>query len=728
MMTTTPPATRDTAPDTSRTSDPLIWYGTALSLLLSLLLPLLSWFPPGGTAGLVLATACTFWVGGPGLAAFLTGHSRLLWMSLAPALSLALLIIVSLLQAGLGLWHPPSTATVLALTGAASSSLWLSRHPVPRPGMPRTLRRGTGLSLLGIGGALLLWWWATRIIDLDAAGGLGLLAVLPVPFHLALVLLVTVVATTLFRAGRVPDAQSALVLGAAAVATVVTLTLLVNVADGGATMGTAYVHVGFADAIVRDGTLLESIDARFSWAGFFTAFATTGAWSGAVSLTPLLIWYPAVIGVLYLPAIFLIARTLTGDLRAAWLSLPLFFAVNWSQQEYFSPQSVALLFYFAVLAVIAHEIMTTPAGDRRGSRWFLTTPPRPEGAGAGRVIRAEVAMLLIAVAMVMSHQLTPVALIVFLAAAALVGLTRHRTLWIGVALAFSLWFVFGASDWWTGHLPALVSEFGQVGQALSSGVGDRVDSDGVHRTMQIYRILWTGFIALLAGLVWFTLEARARMFSALLIAAPASLVLAQSYGGEIFLRVLLYTSIALVPLAALAVVKVSDRFSRPAVPAGLLLLVALVAGVTARGVNVSFERTPSDVVEAATELLTIAPSGSTVRPLSTEGTLRIARVTELSHPATVPGDDDPFDRLLRQAPDYVFLTSMRESYEHLVNQAPADWYGDIAEDLVATGDYRMIHRSGHVHVLERLNSRGLPLSEDPGVLLPGPEPTESENS
>ncbi|RNE50025.1 hypothetical protein C5L39_01255 [Corynebacterium alimapuense] len=734
----------------------MIWSGTVVSLLLCLALPIIAWFPPGGFTGAALAILCVLWAGGTGLAALLVGQSRILWLVLSPVLSLAALIIPSLLQAVMSLWHPPSTATIVALIGGASSMWWLSKHPRPAFKTPRIPRRGAVFRILSILIALALWWWATRIIDLDSAGALGLLGVLPLPFYLAVSVIVTMVSFLLLRRGSSLDAQDRLVLSLSAALTAVMITVLVNVSDGGATMATGYVHVGFADAISRDGSLMQSMDARFSWAGFFSAAAAATAWSGAPSLAPFLVIYPALISCLYLPSIYLIGVSLTGDQRVGWLSLFAFLSVNWSQQEYFSPQSVAMLFYLSIIAVLAHEIATTPELGTHGQAWpwwridrrlltmMRTTPARPTGWTAGMFIKAELAILIIALAMVVSHQLTPVALILVLLGASVLGVTRHRTLWIGMGLAFSLWFVFGATDWWTGHLSELISGFGQVSQALSSGVGDRVQGDPLRQIMQTYRIAWTGVASLIAFFVWWKLSSRMKALSTILITAPALLVVGQSYGGEIALRVLLYTSAAIAPLFAWAIIRFADWAQTRRAPhaddspaaqtmlipiaTAALLMFSLLAGVTARGVNVAFERTPADIVTAAEEILTIAPQGTTARPLATEGALRMARVGELSHPATVAGDDDPFLRLRLQSPDYVFLTSTREAYEHLVNQAPEDWYAEIAERLEATGDYRIIHQSEHVISLERINSRGLPLSEDPGVGAPAAAEEEIEET
>ena len=778
--------THTTAPD------PVIRAGVIVGLASSVALPLLAWTAPGGPAAAVLAVILAFTATGPGVAALALGHSRSLWAATAPATSLALLMLVSLAQVLADLWSPPMTATILAMIGAFASVEWLRAHrrptelrgstelreatelrgptavpEQPRPHRPPRPDVAAIATTVSIAAALGLWLWSTATVDLDAAGSTGLIGVLPWPWFASLVLLTVTFAVLLAPSrGRGTPIRHGLLFATAA-ATAVIVTLTVNVADGGGVFGTGYVHVGFAEAIDNRGALLRGFDARFSWPSFFTAAAVIGAWAGLPDTSPLVIFHPAVIMACYLPTIVVIGRALTGSARVGWLGALLFIFANWGQQDYFSPQSTALLLYLAVIAVVLHGMATARApepgaagdADAVGKRNMLRrtashlavmvrrTPAAPAGWTTRNVIAAEALLLLLATALVTQHQLTPVALIIALGAWSLLGRTRHRGLWFGVSVVFAAWFAFGAYDWWTGHLQILVEGIGKPDEALTAGLADRVRGDATYVAMQRFRIGWSAVLAAGAFAGWLMLRGRFPMAAAAVpVIAPLSLVLGQSYGGEMVLRVFLYASPFFAVLTAHALLRMLGQGARDAdrsapgttapvaeaaetpdvgpprrrpVAVGALALVLVAAGVTgitARGVNVAFERTPADVLESARDLLDIAPYRSTVRPLALEGSLRVGRVGEIHHPSTVVDPDaSDFTNLMRQSPDYVFLTSTRESYERIVNEAPEGYYNRIAEQMENSGRYRVVSRTDHVILLERNSGDGRALSENPGV-------------
>ena len=142
-----------------------------------------------------------------------------------------------------------------------------------------------------------------------------------------------------------------------------------------------------------------------------------------------------------------------------------------------------------------------------------------------------------------------------------------------------------------------------------------------------------------------------------------------------------------------------------------VLGVCALLGVTARGVNIAFERTPADVVQAARFVLDRAPYGSTVGPLSYEGTLRMDRVAEMMAP---PSPINDFIGVLAQQPDVVFMTTTREHYERMVNGHDQD-FRRVAEELETYGNYKITWISEHAVVLERTDLSGVPLGDSPGV-------------
>ncbi|MFY1702935.1 hypothetical protein ACN28G_14505 [Micromonospora sp. WMMA1923] len=673
---------------------------------LALIVPILVWWRIPLPGREVLAVLFALTSPGVPVAILLFGRSRPMWVAAAPALSVAAIVLITLTQTLTVTWSPSVAASMLAVATAATTvPAWGACPTPPLPSRTPVDRAAVVFALLrcsALAGATVMWIWAVRVVDLDAAGALGLIQALPWQYVVAVLVVLAVAAGALHR-GRTAT------LAVCAVLTITMTTTFVSFADGGAVVGTGYVHVGFADAIARSGVLLTATDARFSWPGFFTAAAALTGWAGLDDAAPLLLAYPAVLGSLYIAPVYVIGLAVTRDRRLACAGVLLFACGNWVQQDYFSPQSVALLFFLVVLAVLfwqtSHAPVPRVTGGPLARMWATVrrTPGRPVGMSAGRVVAIEVTLLVLTTALVVTHQLTPVALIVALALLALTGTIRSRTLWFAVGVLFAAWFAFGATDWWTGHLSVLINGFGQVEQAVSSGVTERVRGDGSYQAMQRLRIGWSALFALAGFVGWL---ASRRLFpmsaTAAVVAAPGVLVVAQPYGGEVVLRVFLYALPLLAVLAAVAL-GVLVRSRRWWATAGLAVGLGLAGlGLTAvRGANTAFERNPADVVATASRVLDSAPTGSTIWPLFTDGTLRATRVGEVWPVDITAGEGTAFQRLLRAEPDYVVLTQSRQRYEHIVNGALPTWFDTVARQLVTTGRYRVIERSDHVTVLAR---------------------------
>ncbi|WP_405488858.1 hypothetical protein [Nocardia sp. NBC_00511] len=580
--------------------------------------------------------------------------------------------------------------------------------------------RSRFVTLTGLGVAAGLLWWESRVVDLDAAGAYGLVGVLTWRMPVALVLIAGVFACALAR--RRVDGVSA----AGAVALLVCgLYQLVSVADGSAVVGTGFVHVGFVDYLGAAHRLPPSVDARFSWSGFFDAAALIVRLAGLPDAGPLLLWAPAVItGFATLP-LFVIARIVTGSQRLAWVSLAIYVCGNWFQQDYFAPQAIAIVMHFSMVAVLLWLLRGggTPALSggwvQRLSALPVRVPGLPDGVGRTQALALEFVLLFIGAATVVSHQLTPVFTIATLTLLALVGCLRQRGLPVALGIVFTLWLSYGAPDYWTGHLHVLLSDLGRVGRSLQSGVSDRVTGDPTYQRMQLVRIGWSGGLAVLAAIgLLLHRHSRFALAALALFAAPFTLIVAQSYGGEIVLRCFFYALPIMAPLAALCLHRLfgwaygfARRTTSAACPrrrrgvaAALLtpaVLVAAVLGLTTRGLNTAFERNPADVAAAARDLLRRIPDGASVIPPNGEGVLQMARLTTVARPQNGKCAEwtiacvDTFDA------DYVFLSTTQQAALRLQWGMPPGSLWTFADELARQGRYRIVQRTDHVIVLER---------------------------
>jgi hypothetical protein len=536
-------------------------------------------------------------------------------------------------------------------------------------------RRWVHLSALAVSTGLFVW--AAFDLDIDAAGHFGIISAITPTFVLGLVVLAVVLASSLL-ARRIDHLTMAL----GTVLLITYNTMLVAAATGQTSVPTAFVHRGFVDVIAQGGQLPEKVDARFSWAGFFSAAAHLVEVTGISGIGGLLVWAPLVTGALLAVPLYAIAIVITGRVRLAWTAVVLYQLFNWYQQDYFAPQAIAMYFYTTVVATLLWQLRYAPLPPlgRPGLRSCLAmirrTPGRLPGFGPARTLAVAGALLLLITANTVTHQITPILLIVAVAWFSLLGATRYRTLWLAAGLVFAAWFSYGASDFWLGHLQSLLDEVGQVGNSVNRGVGQRLNGDPTYKQMQYLRIGASGLFVLVAFAGWLCFRRkRTWLIGAALCGSPFLLVALQSYGGEMLIRCFLLASPVLAPFAAMALAVVFHRVGamtwfgsrRRREVAGLvvaasLLLVFGLIGTTNRGLNTAFEASTNEDVTVTDAFMADVADDVTVMSWSyAPHSVGIRRTLDPAGPKFGFIDSYPcLDNLsacaLDREPDYIYIT------------------------------------------------------------------------
>lgn len=432
----------------------------------------------------------------------------------------------------------------------------------------RSRRIGVGLSALTV---ISLVGWVTVLSGLDARriDDLGLISVIPPPAFLFIVLL----STSFFLALRMqPQLTPVLVIQVSALA--VMLYGAPSFFEELPRFHTAWLHAGFSDAIGRTGELYPLRDARFDWPAFFIMSAFLGEATGFDNLLQVLRWVPPLVMLLCLGPLYLIMRSSTSDGRHIWLAIWLFYLLNWVGQDYFSPQAFNLLLLLAILAVLLSWFRRGPGASVWGSRlgaFFRHRIPSnlsaisidsvraaPATAAASVSDRQQIGLVAIVAvlfgASVASHQLTPFALL-----GGVLGLTAlNRIRLTGLALLMivllSSWLMFMASTFLSGHLAGLLEGIGRPDQIAASNIGDRFRGSSGHLFVLQTRLGLTLGLWLLAviGALRRLRSGRLDLTVGVLAAAPFGLLLLQGYGGEMLLRVYLFSVPFMAFLAAAA--------------------------------------------------------------------------------------------------------------------------------------------------------------------------------
>ena len=329
---------------------------------------------------------------------------------------------------------------------------------------------------------------------------------------------------------------------------------------------TVYRHAGIIEYILRHAGVDPSIDAYFNWPGFFGVGALLTRVAGVNSALAFAQWAPVAFNLLYLAVLVPIFSTLTNDRRRVWFAAWVFFISNWVGQDYFAPQAVAFLMWLAILLLLVRFLtprLVLPVARPVDVRGLLRHPIR----WSGRLLRSEplvratgpaparatllVLVLVLFGAIVVGHQLTPVAVILVTVALVVLCGMEVRTLPLSMIVLLAAWVIYMATGYLAGHIADLVSPLSSPGGNVNENVGQRIAGSDQHLLVVRLRLLATAGLWLLAVAGAIRCARRGRLELAMLavLIPPFLLPVLQPYGGEILLRVFLF---ALPPIAYLA--------------------------------------------------------------------------------------------------------------------------------------------------------------------------------
>jgi hypothetical protein len=502
--------------------------------------------------------------------------------------------------------------------------------------------------------AIVLWERSLADIDVDAMTDLGLVSVLPATAWFAYAFLVGGFCLALSE-----RPLREWLVACHVVALILMLYALPGAVEDVPRLAAAWRHAGVIEYVTRTGAVDPGIDAYFNWPGFFVLGAFVEEVAGFGSALAFVRWAPVVFPVLFLAPLLVILRAATSDRRLVWLAIWIFFAANWVGQDYFAPQALSFVLYLTVFAALlrwfvsdrrcvgtfgrAEADSSTGELDRwahglspaqlRWFTWFTSDPSRlraiieaqadrptretgPPARALSPAQRAGVmaVVMVVLAAMVPTHQLTPFATLVGIAALTILGYSRARTLPTLLAVLIGGWVSFMAISYLSGHLGVLAGGVGALGKTLDANVGNRVQGSSEHLVIVYLRLLLTGAVWLLA------LVGAARSFRkgslrgpiAVLALAPFLLIAVQPYGGEVLLRVYLFT----LPFAAFFVASLFypriDEGRGPWTTGAVAILAVLVLSGTlfARYGNERMEHFTQGEVDAVSYLYEVAPPGS----------------------------------------------------------------------------------------------------------------------
>jgi hypothetical protein len=583
----------------------------------------------------------------------------------------------------------------------------------------------------GVGGVV-LWLIAVATSDYSRMNGYGLVSVLGWPYFVGLLLVVLGFGIELSRS-TLRHRHLLLLI----VLLVVYIYGTACAIEPVSALTDSWIHSGFIQYILVNGHPLNGFDARFSWPGAFSMAAVLTRLVGEPNAYSFLRWFPLLVELAYLAPLLVIGRFSGVGRRAAWLGIAFYVTCNWIYQDYFSPQALAFFFFLVIIATSLacwQPMRIALSGaqpnwmlDRLRRTRFAFTRDRLAGRHTTSTWTPRQSMGLVAVftviffAGVMSHQLTPPAIVLALGAL-LVTRRLGRPELVFLILIFTFgWLSLGASNYWVGHLSEIFGSLGQFGSKISSNVTSRVTGRPTHLIVVELRILITAAVFLVAGIGTLRRAAESRTLEALVI-LPFVLVAAQNYGGEGLIRVVLYGLPFTALLAASAFLpretgeirsilpqippgKVS-RLVAKAVPVAIVIAVLACALVTTvvRGGNDAYESFSTGELAAVNYVYDHVKSGDVIGmanyylPIGQKDVGSVAQFVAPDEPENHLGRISNF--LLRAAPNYIIFSKSQEAYgEQVVGDNPG-WESQVQRSLVGHG-YSIVARWSTATVLKK---------------------------
>jgi len=458
----------------------------------------------------------------------------------------------------------------------ATSAASTASAPHDASSLPKVVRAAlVGAPLMG---ALLVWALSLPSIDLYSLDDYGLTRQLPVGWYAALA--VCVVGAALHACVGSTRWAWAYLLGAVVVL-FATLPLLAEQPH----YSWVYKHLGVVRFLEQNHQVDTSIDIYNRWPGFFAFSAVFGSAGGQLNPVKYAAWSEFVFTTFNLLILAGIVRAVTGSRRIPVAAALLFVALNWVGQMYYSPQAMTFFCHLVIVWLVVTQLSRDAPG--RGGRAVLRLaarivrrpqdPALPAGHRWMPAWVAVLAVIAIHAAVVASHQLTPYLVVLEVGGLTLLGLVRPRLLVLGL-LALALAYLAPNLDFVKDRFGIFSSPdpFSNIARPSSFEINPMAGKVWSARAGQALAVVMLGGTAI-STLVLARRGVGTRALVLLVLAlAPFALVLGQNYGGEVVLRVVLFSSPWCAALIAWALMDVSrSRWRLPLLGGGAVLASAL---------------------------------------------------------------------------------------------------------------------------------------------------------
>jgi hypothetical protein len=437
------------------------------------------------------------------------------------------------------------------------------------------------LPLLAVG----LWVWSLSSIKTHQIADIGLIASLPLLFFAALMVL-SISFGFLMLLNPASSWLWVLHVGLLVLILHGTLPILYEVPR----FPWTYKHIGVTSYIQLHQSINPRIDAYHNWPGFFALSALWTEALGFKSALEFAKWGQLFFNFLFIGPLLLLFGALSRSRQAIWVAVWFFFLTSWVSQDYFAPQALNFYLFLIVAGVSLNWLGHNPqvrlrkarataistvsgesvsgesvSGQPISSESTLDQPvtaqperqPNPYFALMRQAIVSDqaglettpaqrcglVGLLVLAFAVIVSsHQLTPFMLLAGLTALALWRRSRYPWLLVLLGVFVVLWGVTFAKGYTSGQ-SEWYATLGQFLQNLSANTTETLEESTGRVTASLLIkvfVLCVWGLAALGGIQQMR-RGVVPLRAMLLAVAPFPLILLNSYGGEMLLRIYFFS-------------------------------------------------------------------------------------------------------------------------------------------------------------------------------------------
>lgn len=410
------------------------------------------------------------------------------------------------------------------------------------------------LPVLLLVSGIVIWFFTLPLINVNLMNDLGLVSVLPPGTFIALALM-TISFSLLVTA---PKLNTVMIFIHMAVLVIMLygITAVIEVIPR---FSPSWRHAGIIDYIIRNEMVNPRIDAYFNWPGFFIMGALITQIAGLDSSVLFLQWAPVFFQLIYLGPLWMIYTSLTNSRRLVWFGIWIFYLTNWVGQDYFSPQAMNFFYFLVIVAILVkwfrkNEIILPKIAESKlvkklpKIQSLITQIFHGENPSPSLISPLQKAFFLLMIVLIYfvsitSHQLTQFAILMSIVLLLMFQRIAPKILPVVMLILSGMWIAYMASAFMAGRLAGMLEAFGQLENALDANLVDRMNGSPGHMVVtQIRLVLTLGvWLAALIGFVRQWLRGTFETSAALLVAAPFPLLIMQTYGGEMLMRIYMFS-------------------------------------------------------------------------------------------------------------------------------------------------------------------------------------------